>query len=230
MNTVTFKNGELSIIKNFLNGIKVRGKASRGRSKLLKLLAKKEQELNDDLNDVRKPYLILGDNGEPLIEDNNVKFKDEEAREKVTAEIIELFDEKAVIDITEYHDKLHALYDALNEYEYDLSGDDANAYDLLLDELEKIRRTNNMLKKEKTLNLTGRSLVNGTDVVRFDARLSSTGGTTTINTYVNDQELYEKNRREVRKDMNDFRQYVFDQEDELFDDVKTDESDTTATE
>lgn len=91
------------------------------------------------LNDVRKPYLILGDNGEPLIEDNNVKFKDEEAREKATAEIIELFDEKAVIDITEYHDKLHALYDALNEYEYDLSGDDANAYDLLLDELEKIK-------------------------------------------------------------------------------------------
>lgn len=87
-----------------------------------------------------------------------------------------------------------------------------------------------MLKKEKTLNLTGRSLVNGTDVVRFDARLSSTGGATTINTYVNDQELYEKNRREVRKDMNDFRQYVFDQEDVLFDDVKTDESDTTATE
>ena len=50
--------------------------------------------MNDDLNDLRKPYLILGDNGEPLIEDNNVKFKDEEAREKVTAEIIELFDEK----------------------------------------------------------------------------------------------------------------------------------------
>ncbi len=139
MNTVTFKNGELSVIKNFLNSIKVRGKASRGRSKLLKLLAKKEQELNDDLNDVRKPYLILGDNGEPLIENNNVKFKDEEAREKATAEIIELFDEKAVIDITEYYDKLHALYDALNEYEYDLSGDDANAYDLLLDELEKIK-------------------------------------------------------------------------------------------
>lgn len=85
-----------------------------------------------------------------------------------------------------------------------------------------------MLKKEKTLNLTGRSLINGTDVVRFDARLSSTGGTTTINTYVNNQELYEKNRREVRKDMNDFRQYVFDQEDELFADAeeKTDEATT----
>lgn len=87
-----------------------------------------------------------------------------------------------------------------------------------------------MLKKEKSLNLTGQSSINGTDVVRFNAQLSSTGGTTTINTYINNQELYEKNRREVRKDMNDFRQYVFDQEDELFDDVKTDESDTTTTE
>lgn len=87
-----------------------------------------------------------------------------------------------------------------------------------------------MLKKEKTLNLTGRSLVNGTDVVRFDARLSSTGGTTTINTYVNNQELYEKNRREVRKDMNDFRQYVFDQEDELFADEENNVDDTKATE
>ncbi len=217
MNTVTFKNGELSVIKNFLNSIKVRGKASRGRSKLLKLLAKKEQELNDDLNDVRKPYLILGDNGEPLIENNNVKFKDEEAREKATAEIIELFDEKAVIDITEYHDKLHALYDALNDCWMNW---------------KRSRRTNNMLKKEKTLNLTGRSLINGTDVVRFDARLSSNGGATTINTYVNNQELYEKNRREVRKDMNDFRQYVFDQEDDLFADATDveDKTDETATE
>ena len=87
-----------------------------------------------------------------------------------------------------------------------------------------------MLKKEKTLNLTGRSVLNGTDVLRFDARLSSTGGTTTINTYVNNQELYEKNRREVRKDMNDFRQYVFDQEDELFADEENNVDDTKATE
>lgn len=87
-----------------------------------------------------------------------------------------------------------------------------------------------MLKKEKTLNLAGRSLIDGTEVARFDARLSSTGGATTINTYVNNQELYEKNRREVRKDMSDFRQYVFDQEDELFTDNSADETDATPTE
>lgn len=87
-----------------------------------------------------------------------------------------------------------------------------------------------MLKKEKSLNLTGRSLINGTEVARFDARLSSNGGATTINTYINNQELYEKNRREVRKDMSDFRQYVFDQEDELFTDSSADETDVTPTE
>lgn len=87
-----------------------------------------------------------------------------------------------------------------------------------------------MLKKEKSLNLTGRSLINGTEVARFDARLSSNGGATTINTYINNQELYEKNRREVRKDMSDFRQYVFDQEDELFTDNSADETDVTPTE
>lgn len=87
-----------------------------------------------------------------------------------------------------------------------------------------------MLKKEKSLNLTGRSLINDTEVARFDARLSSNGGATTINTYINNQELYEKNRREVRKDMSDFRQYVFDQEDELFTDNSADETDVTPTE
>lgn len=89
-----------------------------------------------------------------------------------------------------------------------------------------------MLKKEKSLNLTGRSLINGTEVARFDARLSSNGGATTINTYINNQELYEKNRREVRKDMSDFRQYVFDQEDELFADATDveEKTDETATE
>lgn len=87
-----------------------------------------------------------------------------------------------------------------------------------------------MLKKEKSLNLTGRSLINGTEVARFDARLSSNGGATTINTYINNQELYEKNRREVRKDMSDFRQYVFDQEDELFTDSSADDIDATPTE
>lgn len=87
-----------------------------------------------------------------------------------------------------------------------------------------------MLKKEKSLNLTGRSFVDDTEVAHFDARLSSNGGATTINTYINNQELYEKNRREVRKDMSDFRQYVFDQEDELFTNSSADETDVTPTE
>lgn len=86
-----------------------------------------------------------------------------------------------------------------------------------------------MLKKNKSISLTGESTINGQSVARFNATISSDRSegpnSNSINTYVNNQDLYEKNRREVRKDMADFRQYVFDQEDELFDDSEdTDKS------
>ncbi|MEY8737202.1 hypothetical protein AB9M75_08270 [Lactobacillus sp. AN1001] len=74
-----------------------------------------------------------------------------------------------------------------------------------------------MLKKNKSISLTGESTINGQLVAHFSANLSSEGGNSDqVSTYVNNRELYEANRREVRKDMSDFRQYVFDQEDELF--------------
>lgn len=90
-----------------------------------------------------------------------------------------------------------------------------------------------MLNKTKSISLNGESVVEGEVVARFSANLSSDGNSSSndsVNTFIANRDLYEKNRKAVRKDMNDFRQYVFDQEDELFDDVKTNESDTTATE
>lgn len=76
-----------------------------------------------------------------------------------------------------------------------------------------------MLKKNKSISLTGESTIDGQTVARFSANLSSEGeNSDQVNTFVYNRDLYETNRREVRKDMTDFRQYVFDQEDELFDD------------
>lgn len=85
-----------------------------------------------------------------------------------------------------------------------------------------------MLKKNKSISLTGESTINGQLVARFSANISSgnTEGSNSdsFNTYTYNKELYEANRREVRKDMADFRQYVFDQEDEL---IASDEGITT---
>jgi len=78
-----------------------------------------------------------------------------------------------------------------------------------------------MLKKNKSISLTGESMINGQLVARFSANVSSDNiegsNSNSFNTYIYNQELYEANRREVRKDMADFQQYVFDQEDELID-------------
>lgn len=76
-----------------------------------------------------------------------------------------------------------------------------------------------MLKKNKSISLTGESTINGQSVARFNANISSDNmegsNSNSFNTYIYNRELYDANRREVRKDMADFRQYVFDQEDEL---------------
>lgn len=78
-----------------------------------------------------------------------------------------------------------------------------------------------MLKKNKSISLSGESTINGQLVARFSANISSDNtegsNSNSFNTYTYNQELYEANRREVRKDMAVFRQYVFDQEDELID-------------
>lgn len=78
-----------------------------------------------------------------------------------------------------------------------------------------------MLKKTKSISLNGESTINGQLVARFSANISSDNvegsNSNSFNTYIYNQELYEANHREVRKDMADFRQYVFDQEDELID-------------
>lgn len=137
MNTVTFKNSELVHISNLLTSLKLSGKASRGRSKLVKLLAKKEQEYNDDFNEIRKPHILLDDSGQPVIQDDKVQFKTKEDRLQVNIELEELSNEQAVIDITEYKEKLDALYQSLDNYPYELERMDAMAYDTLMDRLEE---------------------------------------------------------------------------------------------
>lgn len=89
-----------------------------------------------------------------------------------------------------------------------------------------------MLNKTKSISLNGESVVEGEVVARFSANLSSDGNSSSndsVNTFIANRDLYEKNRKAVRKDMNDFRQYVFDQEDELFADAE-EKTDETATE
>lgn len=81
-----------------------------------------------------------------------------------------------------------------------------------------------MLKSAKNVNLTGQSSVkvgegdNAVDkvVVYMTATISSDSTKNiSVNKNINDQDLYYKNRVEIRKDISDFEDQVYRLEDEL---------------
>ena len=80
--------------------------------------------------------------------------------------------------------------------------------------------------KEKTVNLSGRSVIDDVEVARFSAQVATDiNSTTTTNTYINDQAAYRKNIKQVRDDSDAFRAYVRAEEDKLF--AETAPADTT---
>lgn len=136
--TIEFKNEELAAIANFLGDLKLKNKPSRGRSKLIKLLASKNQEYLDERDEERMPYFKKDENGNPVVEDNKYVLEDESKKQELDKILKDIAAEKAVIDLTEHTEKIEALYRALENYEEVMTGEDALIYDTLLDQLENI--------------------------------------------------------------------------------------------
>ena len=105
------QNIHLKKVVEFLPTIELAGRASRGKVKFLDKVAAKLQEFSTDFNEIKE-----GDSDE----------------DKKNDEIIELVKENAVISMDEYPQLMNAFFDALENYEVALKGDDAIAYDVLL--------------------------------------------------------------------------------------------------
>ena len=54
-----------------------------------------------------------------------------------------------------------------------------------------------MLKKEKNISLSGESRIEDKVVARFNASIAPGEGASNVSTYIVDQDLYEKNRRDA---------------------------------
>lgn len=135
--TLAFKNEELAAIGNFLGTLSLKNKASRGRTKLIKLISAKNDEYNEDRKETLEPFIKKDEAG------NNVEGGTpgsvvliEEKRDEANTAIKEIDEESAVIDFTEYSEKMKSLYDAIVDYPTEFSNQDAAAYDLLMDQLE----------------------------------------------------------------------------------------------
>ncbi|WP_076799852.1 DUF1617 family protein [Latilactobacillus curvatus] len=129
--TLAFKNKDMVAVGNFLGTLNLKSKASRGRSKLVKLLMAKIDEYNEDRKEALDPYFKDGE----LLKDEDGKNLPEN-EEKANKIFEEMESETAVIEFTEYSEKLKALYEAIVDYPGEFNGGDGMVYDLLMDQLE----------------------------------------------------------------------------------------------
>lgn len=84
-----------------------------------------------------------------------------------------------------------------------------------------------MLEKQKEITLTGQAMVDGQVAVRLTAKVSTDPAQNYINQSVQDLALYNKNRVQVRKDMNEFQDYVFEHEDRIAAEISEDTKSTS---
>ena len=71
------------------------------------------------------------------------------------------------------------------------------------------------LETRKQITLTGNSMINGQSVMNMTATIPSDTGIGNINQYVQNAELYDANKTEVRRDVADFTAQVYEIEDEM---------------
>lgn len=134
------KNGEITAYVDFLQKLNLKSRASRGRTKLIKLLEKKIDEFNMDLNSLRDEYFQKDDQGQFIQENGRLVVKDGVSVAEAQSEADELNNENAVILLDEYQEQIKAMYQALDEYDDELSGTDATIYDDLMEKLEQAQK------------------------------------------------------------------------------------------
>lgn len=73
-----------------------------------------------------------------------------------------------------------------------------------------------MLNINKSININATSVINGEIVVYMNATLSTTGnGSESITKNINNQDLYNSNKAAVRKDMREFEDLIYLEQDKI---------------
>lgn len=140
---IKFQGDYLVAVNNFLFNFKAKGRKSIARSKLLKLVEKKIKEFNEDEKMIIKEFAKLDEDGEPIILDGN-RYDIDDLKGYAKA-VKELNEEEVIIEGGEYVNNFSHLKEALEDYDLELEGADAVAYEILMDAFENIEKP----KKEK---------------------------------------------------------------------------------
>jgi len=141
MKKLILKNNSIFGIYNLLEKTPFASKASRGRNKLQLRLQEKEKEFIAEKQEIQKKYIQLDEEGNFIVlEDGKsspfLEDLTDEDRLNFVKEIDEVNNETLEISFNEYATKFEALFSALDNLETDLIGEDALAYDELMDAYE----------------------------------------------------------------------------------------------
>lgn len=131
------KNQHLVLTINFLQNMKLKAAESRSRSKLVKLLSEKLKELQTDEKALLEEYAVKDEDGKAVMIDENQYDIAKENEPEFGKEHVVLLNEEVTITTTDYAEYVENVKKSLEAYDEELSGTDADVYDLLMNELEK---------------------------------------------------------------------------------------------
>ncbi|WP_346703880.1 hypothetical protein [Ligilactobacillus agilis] len=129
---INFKNAELKNISDFLFKLKLTGRASRGRNKVLVEMEHKAETFYNDLQELKEEVYQKNN------ETGKSELKGDFTKEDVDKKANEIGQDMAGVNVEEFSDKIKALYQALDKYEEPFEGLDAVCYDRIMDLLEEI--------------------------------------------------------------------------------------------
>ena len=132
---IKIKNQDLVDVITFLEGFELTPKVSRVRTKLVKLIREKIDELYKDEVDLLQRFGKKDEEGNLVQDNGNFSLLPETAAE-YHKEKTDLLNEVSVIDVVELHDKLPLLIGGLEDSEVTVSGKDAETLELILELLE----------------------------------------------------------------------------------------------
>lgn len=136
---VTFKNGELVTIGNTLAEFKLKGRASLGRTWLIKHLEDLKKQFSADQLAIQKNFFKTDKDGNFVYKEDQktLILKDDNTMGEVQKEFDQLVNEHVSIEISSYSERMKALSQALEDYPYELEGQKALVYALVVDQLDK---------------------------------------------------------------------------------------------
>ncbi len=129
------RNEELVDVITFLESFELQPKVSRVRTKLVRLIRQKIDELYKDEVELLERFGKKDESGNLIQNNGNFSLLPETAAE-YHKEKADLLNEGTHIDVVELHDKLPLLIGGLEESEVKLSGKEAETLEVVLELLE----------------------------------------------------------------------------------------------